>query len=262
MTTNKIYNENCLDTIERMKQEGLHPDLVVTSPPYDTLRTYGGESDAFTFEVFMSVANGLYEILPNGGTVIWNVNDKTDGGSKTGTSFKQALYFKELGFLMNDVMIFNKTNPMPQIRQPRYLDSFEYIFCFTKGAPKTFNPIMVPCKYAGRVYDSTAKNMGGENGRRKVNYIVNDVKPHNNVFDYAVSKNKTGHPAVFPYQLAEDMIRSWSNVGDIVYDPFMGSGTTAIAAIRNGRQFIGSEISEEYCKIARGQIKNETYSLF
>jgi site-specific DNA-methyltransferase (adenine-specific) len=244
-----------------MLKEGVHPDLVVTSPPYDTLRTYGGDRNAFTFDVFKDVAQGLYDILPDGGTVIWNVNDKTDGGSKTGTSFKQALYFMEVGFLMNDVMIFNKTNPMPQIRQCRYLDSFEYIFCFTKGTPKTFNPIMIPCKYAGRVYDSTAKNMGGENGRRKVNYIVNDEKPHNNVFDYAVSKNKTGHPAVFPYQLAYDNVYSWSNPNDLVYDPFMGSGTTAIAAIRLGRRYIGSELSEEYCDIARSRIKSETYNL-
>ena len=262
MKIDTIYNENCLDTINRMIQDGVHPDLVVTSPPYDTLRTYGGDRNAFTFDVFKDVAQGLYDVLPDGGTVIWNVNDKKEKSKKTGTSFRQALYFKEIGFLMNDVMIFNKTNPMPQIRQVRYLDSFEYIFCFTKGVPKTFNPILVPCKYAGQVYNSTAKNMGGESGRHKVNYVVNNYKPHNNVFDYAVSKNKTGHPAVFPYQLAYDNIISWSNRGDLVYDPFMGSGTTAIAAIRSGRSYIGSEISSEYHEMAKSRIRKESYCLF
>ena len=147
-----------------------------------------------------------------------------------------------------------KTNPMPQVKQPRYSNCFEYMFVFSKGMPKTFNPIMEPCKCAGQLYDSTAKNMDGESGRHKLTYNVNKEKVKSNIWEIAVAQNKTEHPAVFPYQLAYDHIKSWSNEGDLVYDPFMGSGTTAVAAVDLKRNWIGSEISEKYCDIIKSRL--------
>ena len=156
----------------------------------------------------------------------------------------------DYGFKLNDTMIFKKTNSMPQVKQPRYNQDFEYMFGFSKGKPKTFNPIMVPCKCAGQKYDSTCKNMGGESGRTHKTFNINNEKVKSNVWEIAVAKNTTNHPAVFPEKLAHDHILSWSNEGDIVLDPFMGSGTTGIACKKLNRNFIGIEKVEEYFNIA------------
>jgi len=232
-------------------------DLVVTSPPYDTLRKYNGSGKLWNREMFESIAKELTRVLKPGGVIVWNVNDKTEGGTKTGTSFRQALYFMdECGLFLNDTMIWEKTNPMPQVRQPRYNQSFEYMFVFSKGKPKTFNPIMVPCKCAGQNYDSTAKNMDGESGRHKLTYKVNKEKVDDNIWDIAVAQNKTEHPAVFPLELPLRHIKSWTNEGDIVLDPFVGSGTTCIAAKMLNRKYIGIDIDEKYCELSRKRIED------
>jgi len=247
MKINKIYNENCLDTMARMPD--CFVDLTVTSPPYDNLRNYNGYS--FDFE---AVAKELFRVTKQGGVVVWVVGDATIKGSETGTSFKQALYFREIGFNLHDTMIWQKTNPMPKIKTKRYFDVFEYMFVFSKGTPKTFNPILVNCKFGGEQYTSTCKNIGGENGRTKKDFTLNNQRFKNNIWEIAVAQNKTIHPAVFPEALANDHIISWSNENDLVYDPFMGSGTTAKMAKINKRNYIGSEISKEYCEIAEKRI--------
>ena len=229
-------------------------DLTVTSPPYDTLRKYNGVGETWCFEKFKAIAAELYRVTKPGGVLVWVINDKTDKGSKTGTSFRHALYFMELGFNLNDTMIWRKTNPMPAVRQPRYADCFEYMFVFSKGKPKTFNPIMRKTKFGGMNYDSTAKNMDGESGRHKLKYIVNSEAVDYNVWDIAVAQNKTAHPAVFPYELAKRHILSWSNPGDTVLDPFAGSGTTLLAARDNGRKYIGIEMNKEYINICEERI--------
>lgn len=221
-------------------------DLVVTSPPYDDLRKYNGVGDSWNEEKFKEIARGIYRVVKPGGVVVWVVNDKTEGGGETGTSFKQALYFMELGFKLNDTMIWRKTNPMPQVKQPRYTQCFEYMFAFSKGKPNTFTPIMRETKFGGMKYNSTAKNMGGESGRHKLDYTVNNLTPEYNVWDIAVAQNKTIHPAVFPSEIALRHIMTWTKEEDTVLDPFMGSGTTGIAALSLGRNFIGVELNEEY----------------
>lgn len=148
-----------------------------------------------------------------------------------------------------------KTNPMPVVKQPRYNPVFEYMFIFSKGKPKTFNPIMEPCKCAGLKYDSTCKNMDGESGRTRKTFNINKEKVKGNIWKIAVAQNKTAHPAVFPLQLALDHIKSWTNEGDIVLDPFMGSGTTALAAKMLNRNYVGIEMCEEYCEIIENRLK-------
>ena len=152
---------------------------------------------------------------------------------------------------------------MPQVKQPRYSQDFEYMFVFSKGKPKTFNPIMVQCKCAGQKYDSTCKNIGGENGRTHKVFNINDKKVKSNVWEIAVAKNKTNHPAVFPEQLAYDHILSWSNEGDLVLDPFVGSGTTGIACAKLNRNFIGIDKVKEYVELSQSRIaetlKNKEY---
>jgi len=251
MEINKIYNENCLDTMAKMPYNFI--DLTVTSPPYDGLRTYNGYS--FPFE---DIAKELYRVTKEGGVVVWIVGDATVKGSETGTSFKQALFFKEIGFRLHDTMIYYKNNPMPQTGN-RYHQHFEYMFAFSKGSPKTFNPITEPTKYQGL---ANMKNRG-QNGTLDYKKVERTKeKKVGNVFFYSVgggisTKDKIAynHPAIFPEKLAADQINTWSNENDLIYDPFMGSGTTAKMSILNNRNWVGSEISSEYCDIIEERIK-------
>lgn len=257
MEFNKIYLGNAAEVLKEFNDNSI--DLVVTSPPYDMLRKYNGITDSWNYETFKDIANELYRVLKDGGVIVWVVGDQTKNGTETCTSFTQALYFKEIGFNLNDTMIWRKKNSMPQVSQPRYNQCFEYMFVFSKGKPKTFNPIKVPCKCAGQLYDSTCKNIGGENGRQHKKFNINNEKIDDNIWEIAVAKNKTEHPAVFPYEIPYRHIKSWSNEGDVVLDPFMGSGTTAIAAINLNRKYIGIELSDKYLKIAEERIISEKY---
>lgn len=254
MKLEKIYNENCLITMENMPDD--YVDFVITSPPYDDIRNYNG----YQFE-FKKIANGLFRILKNGGVIIWVVADATLDGSETGTSFKQALFFMEIGFRLHDTMIYYKNNPMPQTGN-RYHQHFEYMFAFSKGSPKTFNPITEPTKYQGL---ANMKNRG-QNGTLDYEKVERTTeKKVGNVFFYSVgggisTKDKIAynHPAIFPEKLVADQINTWTNENDLVYDPFMGSGTTAKIAHLLNRKWIGSEISKEYVDIANERLKEYT----
>ena len=205
------------------------------------LRTYNGYS--FDFE---AVAKELFRVTKQGGVVVWVVGDATIKGSETETSFKQALYFKEIGFNLHDTMLFEKNSPAYPARASgnRYTQIFEYMFIFSKGCPTNVRLICdKPNKWAGH------KDFSG-----KLKNPVPNFSPRNNIWKYVTSFNGVNHPAPFPESLANDHIISWSNEGDLVYDPFMGSGTTAKMAILNKRNWIGSEISDEYCKIIERRI--------
>jgi len=254
MEINKIYNENCLDTMAKMPDNFI--DLTVTSPPYDNLREYKGYS--FAFE---EIAKELFRITKQGGVVVWVVGDATMNGSESGTSFKQALFFKEIGFNLHDTMIYQKVNYVP-LTHNRYEQSFEFMFILSKGKPKTFNPIMIPCKQAGKVEKyglERRQNHGSKHAMRlydKTEFKAtkeNKIAP--NIFAYTLGREKTGHPAPFPEALANDHIMTWSNEGDLVYDCFMGSGTVAKICVQTNRNYIGSEISEDYIKIIETRIK-------
>lgn len=234
---NTIHTENCLATMAKMSDNFI--DLVLTSPPYDNLREYEGYD--FDFE---TIAKELFRITK--GVLVWVVGDATINGSETGTSFKQALYFKSLGFKLHDTMIYEKNSPAyPASRNGnRYTQIFEFMFVFSKGKVPKQLICDKPNKWAGH------KDFSG-----KLKNPVPDYSPRNNIWKYTTSFNGIKHPAPFPEQLAIDHIKSWSLPGQIVYDPFMGSGTTAKAAKDNGRIFIGSEISESYSQIARARIE-------
>ncbi|EOV9528764.1 MULTISPECIES: DNA-methyltransferase [Bacillus cereus group] len=262
---NRIYNMDCIEGLGKLVDESV--DLTVTSPPYDDLRSYNGYS--FDFE---SVSKELYRVTKDGGVVVWVVGDKTSKGSETGTSFKQALYFKEIGFNLYDTMIYLKQNPIPQNHR-RYEQAFEYMFVFSKGRPKTFNALTTICKTSGKLYNydsrSTATSLETKASVRKRTEVcqTKPTKLKTNVWTYAIGNNKStcdkiafGHPAIFPEKLAKDHILSWSNVGETILDPFMGSGTTAKMSLLNKRNFIGFEVSEEYVKIANERLQQITES--
>lgn len=250
MELNKIYNVDCVEGMKQLPDNYI--DLTVTSPPYDDLREYSG----FSWD-FKQTINELYRVTKEGGVVIWVIGDATIDGSETGSSFMQALYFKEVGFNLHDTMLYRKISYQPST-QNRYEQEFEYMFAFSKGKPKSFNPIMLPCKYAGESSWGNVthyKKDGTLVGKGK--RVINDFKRHGNIFEYLPNRAKEtkGHPAPYPLQLAIDQIRSWSDKGDIILDPFMGSGTTGLASLKLGRSFIGFEISKDYCNIADRRLK-------
>jgi site-specific DNA-methyltransferase (adenine-specific) len=225
-------------------------DLVVTSPPYDNLRTYNGFS--FNFE---SIAKELARVLKPGGVIVWVVSDATIQGSETGTSFKQALFFKELGLNLHDTMIWEKTGRLPT--QDRYYALFEYMFIFSKGKPKSMNFI---CDHknanSGQVRQKDNTINRGKRIAGNGVFVTKEFSRRPNIWKIHNPANKSGHPAIFPEQLALDHIATWSEQGDLVYDPFAGSGTTGLAATKLNRLFIGSEISQEYADIANARIRN------
>jgi site-specific DNA-methyltransferase (adenine-specific) len=252
----KIYHENCIDTLHRMPDELI--DMTITSPPYDDLREYNG----YHFPV-EEIAASLFHKTKPGGVVIWVVGDRTVNGDETLTSFRHAFTFKEAGFKVHDTMLYVKNNPIPSDCGKRYRQCFEYMFCFSKGQPTTFNPITEPTKSAGtkikafRITERGRGNVPDEDiGRR-----IKTERKVSNIFTYNVgtssSKDKIAfeHPAIFPEQLVEDQIRTWTNAGDVVYDCFMGSGTTAKIAEQLNRRWLGSEVSDEYVKIAEQRLR-------
>lgn len=253
-------------------------DLVVTSPPYDDMgadlipgrQNKIREYDGYEWD-FVGLAAELWRVIKPGGVVVWVVNDPSVDGGESLASARQKIYFSDLGFRIHDTMIYQKAGPAHPSRN-RYYQVFEYVFVLSKGEPKTYNPIADrKNKWFGEKWskirsrrkangelktDTWNSNEGGEYGVRF------------NIWKYAVGYGYHGddlaheHPASFPEALAQDHILSWSNPGDLVLDPFMGSGTVAKMAIQTGRTFIGFEISEKYTKLANRRVHGANLPLF
>lgn len=251
-TKTQIVQGDCVREMGRIGDVSI--DLTVTSPPYSNLRDYKG----FTWDV-STTSEQLFRITKDGGVVVWVIGDKVDKGSEEMTPFHHAFSFVEAGFRLHDTMIYQK-NAMPFPEQTRYIQCFEYMFIFSKGKPKTTNMIQEPTKGYKPSKSSAQRNKDGSTSKLK---YEQGKKTRNrwNVWKYEVGYNKTTtdkfayeHPAMFPEQLAHDHIISWSNEGDTVLDPFMGSGTTGKMAKQLNRNFIGIELDEEYFKIAQQRI--------
>ena len=239
-------------------------DLTVTSPPYDDLRTYNGYSWDF-----QGLAAELYSVTKQGGVLVWVVGDAVVDGSETGSSFTQALYFKSIGFKLFDTMIYEKSGNPPS--PGRYTQEFEFMFVLSKGKVKTFNPIIDrKNKWGGeKTFGSTSRRSKDgslkSSGVREINKIGkrSNIWRYSNGFGFGQSdKSAYEHPATFPETLARDHITSWSNPGDLILDPFVGSGTTAKMAKEASRHFIGIDISQEYCKLAEKRISGANVPLF
>jgi site-specific DNA-methyltransferase (adenine-specific) len=254
----KLIQGDCAEIMKSLLSDSI--DLTVTSPPYDNLRTYNGYS--FDFE---NIAKELYRVTKNGGIVVWIVGDATIKGSETGTSFKQALYFKEIGFNLHDTMIYQKGSFAPTFPgTKRYQNCFEYMFILSKGNPKTFNGIMRD-KSPNSIYErKTKSSFRKKDGSFVYNENIDTSKKQTielNVWKidcgYMKStkdKEAYKHSAIFPEKLAFNHIQTWSNENDLILDCFMGSGTTGKIAKQLNRKFIGIEISQEYLDIALNRI--------
>lgn len=248
----KVYLGDSAEVLKGIPDDII--DATITSPPYDDLRDYHG----FTFD-FDTIAKELWRVTKPGGVVVWVVNDQTIDGSESGTSFKQALRFRDIGFNIHDTMIWDKGScAFPD--STRYLQAFEYMFVFSKGKPKTFNPIMDRRnEYAGVRITGTERQKNGETKPFSAKQKSKKVKEYGarfNVWHMPNEKHNTSnHPAVFPLSIPRDHILTWTNAGDLVLDPFMGSGTTGEACVNTGRQFIGVEIAEVYFDYAKKRIE-------
>ena len=268
MEINKIYNENCLETMAKMPDNFI--DLTVTSPPYDDVRLYKG----FTLPL-EDIAKELYRVTKDGGVVVWVVNDKTKNYCESLTSFKTAILFVEnAGFNLHDTMIYKRQAAFPDV--VRYYQEFEYMFVFSKGKPKTINLLRqnksestIKRNNSGLHNSRNERQQNGEIKKGNIKSVervnnskLDDTRVKSNIWEIATGSQKSTkdkiafqHPAIFPEQLANDHIISWSNENDLIYDPFMGSGTTAKAAHQLKRRWIGSEISSEYVDLANKRLE-------
>ena len=230
-------------------------DMALTSPPYDNLRHYNGNCELWNEDVWREVLSELYRVTTEGGVVVWVVSDATINGSETGTSFRQALHAIDCGFRLHDTMVWVKPNgAFPD--KSRYFQNFEYMFVFSKGKPKTFQPIKKRNKTGGLVLSPTMKrNKDGDciistvnEGKKRLEFgaLTNSW--------YICNSDISEHPAVFPLTLAMNHILSWSNPNDLILDPFLGSGTTGVAAKKLKRKFIGIELDETYLNLAKNRI--------
>lgn len=263
MQTNQII---CGDAAQILKQLPANSvDLVVTSPPYDKQRKYNGYS--FNFE---AIATELTRVLKTGGVIIWVVKDATIDGSETLSSFRQALFFTDQCKLNIDTLIWHKPNPVPRKDDTKFKDCFEFVFEFSKGKKKHFTPPMVANKYAGtakvpkqeKTTIGSAKEDSASSTLQQKNRVIKPTSIHPNIFSFTVGlhhstsyKEAFQHPAIMPEKLAEMLISTYTKSGQIVLDPFCGSGTTLFAAQKLKRKFIGIDVSKEYCKLSRNRLK-------
>lgn len=247
-----ICGDNC-ETLAAIPAESV--DLVVTSPPYDDLRTYGGHSWDF-----YGVAWLLKRVLKPGGVIVWVVNDATTDGSETGSSMEQALHFRRLGLRLHDTMGY--ITDKPPMNDRRFQACWEYMFVVSKGAPKSWNPIKEKTLNPGKVWRRKFREADGSLKDSHHIKPCGDEKVRENLWYYPTHGKGDGHPAAFPLALAKDHIASWSNPGDLVLDPFAGSGTTLKAAKELGRRFVGIEINPEYVEICHRRIAQEVLPLF
>lgn len=259
----QLYQGDCLEVMKTLPDKSV--DCIVTSPPYDNLRTYNGNL-IWNFNIFCKVAYELYRILKDGGVIVWIVADATINGSETGTSFRQALYFKEIGFNIHDTMIWSKpTFTDTGSLKTRYGNTFEYMFIFSKGKIKTFNPIKdrKNKRFGDKKHGTIRQKNGTTKKQSSLGKIIQEYGQRFNVWNLPTCQSniERKHPAQFPVNLVKDHIISWTNENDVILDPFMGSGTTGVACKHLNRNFIGIEIDQNYFEIAKNRIENEPTQL-
>jgi DNA modification methylase len=262
MVTHKIIISDNVEAMRSMPPGFV--DLVVTSPPYDGIRNYGKKKVEWNFEL---LAHQIQRVLKPGGVLCWNVGDQVIEGSESYTSFKQAIHFKEeCGLQAWDTIVWEKVcHSSPDVS--RYFQAFEYVFVFTKGKMNAWNPIEdVKVKGTANFGERTRRNTDGDMEARPGDLQYKEYTKRSNVWRGNTAAQeapckKIAHPAKMPYWLARDLVRSFSNPGDTVLDPFGGSGTSGKAALSEGRSTILIEKLEIYLPELRASCETVTPSL-
>jgi DNA modification methylase len=254
---NTNFNEDCTITMSRIEDNFI--DLIVTSPPYDSIRDYNG----YNFNLH-NVGLESFRILKDGGIFAMIINDGTKEFGKSLTTYRTILdYCDNIGFKLFENVIYSRFGRPGAWWNKRFRVDHEYILLFLKGyKPKCFDkePLKIDAIHAGKEWHGTQRLTSGEMIPIKKT-LQSNKKCRGTIWKYNTSnsegdKTKMLHPATFPDKLAEDLILCFSKEYDIIYDPFMGSGTTAKMAKLNNRNYIGSEISLEYCDIISKRLEN------
>ena len=255
--TTKVYHADCARKLARMETASI--DLIVSSPPYCMKRAYEAPTDDInTFrQTHMAIFDHLYRVLKPGGSICWQI----------GYHVSDACVVP-LDYLVYDIFTkHSQVKPIPLILRNRIIWTFghglnshnrfsgrhETILWFSKGIPKTFNldEVRVPQKYPGkRAYKGARK---GELTGNSLGKNPSDVWDIPNV--KANHCEKTEHPCQFPVAIPSRLSRALTTENDCVLDPFMGSGTTGVAAVLTKRNFIGIELNSDYVAIAKERIK-------
>lgn len=236
-------------------------DLIVTSPPYDAIREYNG----FTLDL-AAVGVEAFRVLKTGGLAVLVIQDGTKNFAKTLTSFRTVIdWCDNAGFRLFECCIYKKHGAEGAWWSKRFRVDHEYLPMFLKGdRPAYFDktPLKIPSKHGGKVMTGCATRLTSGETLTSKKVLINPTKCRGTLWDYTTCgdgpKLKHRHPATFPDRLPVDLITCFCPPGGVVLDPFMGSGTTARAAVRLGRHFVGYEVSAEYVeKVSRPLISQE-----
>ncbi|PIU83918.1 MAG: site-specific DNA-methyltransferase [Elusimicrobia bacterium CG06_land_8_20_14_3_00_38_11] len=255
---NTIQNIDCIKGMKHLPDNSV--DLVVTSPPYDGIRKYNG------FSINLSeVGKELFRVLKDGGIAVMVIQDQTIKYAKTLTSFRTIIdWCDNAGFRLFECCLYRKHGTDGAWYSKRFRVDHEYIPIFLKGErPQYFNkePLKIPSKWAGVTMTGGATRCTNGKTLESRPITINPMKCRGTVWEYLTcgdgDRLKHQHPATFPDKLPYDVIQCFCPENGIVLDPFMGSGTAAIAAIKLNRKFIGFEISKDYCNLANKRIEKE-----
>lgn len=246
----EIHTGDCCAALKKFTAESVQ--CVVTSPPYDELRTYGGYE--FRFE---ETARELFRVLCDGGVLCWNIKDAIIEGSESLTSCTHKIYLARVcGFRVRTIIYQKRNFSHPQ--KGFYHSVFEYVFICSKGKPRAFNPLMdrknITAGAVGNLGVNTFTERDGSKSVRAKKVTKEFGMRHDVWLGLTRGQEemckRLPHPAMMPKWLARDLILSWSNPGDVVLDPFAGSFTTCKIALKLGRIPIGIEINPEYAQEA------------
>ena len=255
---NKII---CGDAVEELKKIPNNSiDLVVTSPPYDEIRKYNG----FSYDLH-TTGREIFRVLKHGGIAVMVIQDQTKNFGKTLTSFRTIVdWVDNIGFKLFETVIYRKYGAEGAWWNKRFRVDHEYMPIFLKGErPQYFNkePLKIPSKHGGKTM--TGRGTRLTNGVRIATrpITINPMKCRGTIWEYMTAGDGTRlkhhHPATFPDRLPYDFIQCFCPPNGIVLDPFVGSGTTVLAAIQLEKKYIGIDISKEYCELSKKRIREE-----
>ncbi len=255
MKSNRIICGDAIKSLKKFKNNTF--DLTVFSPPYDELRDYNG----FILDL-NALGSELYRVSKDGAPVVMVIQDQTKNGHKSLTSFRTIVdWCDNIGFGLFECVIYRKQGKDGAWWTRRFRVDHEYMPIFVKGQkPKTFDKesIKIPCKHAGKTMTGGAnRNKDGitENSR---SMVINDTKCPGTIWDYGNGGDKIWmkrqHPAVYPDKIPHDFIQVFTNEGDLILDPMCGSGSTLVSAKALNRNYIGIDISQEYCELSKQRV--------